>query len=154
MKSLEEWKPNFFQEEKKIIHIFVTLSDKMYISHWSFTLKLLWVTKTISPYNINQTRDMNKVKYKFGDNYRNFRPITRAADYPHWSIFVETRKKISTDYLHWQITRTQKKENRWLTQSSFIVLVDMLSFSVQLINFHTFCLRCFIENDTNCKNLF
>ena len=97
---------------------------------------------------------MNKVKYKFGDNYRNFRPITRAADYPHWSIFVVTRKKISTDYLHWQITRTQKKENRWLTQSSFIVLVDMLSFSVQLINFHTFCLRCFIENDTNCKNLF
>ena len=55
---------------------------------------------------------MNKVKYKFGDNYRNFRPITRAADYPHWSIFVVARKKISTDYLHWQITRTQKKENR------------------------------------------
>ena len=96
------------------------------------------MTKTISPYNINQTRDMNKVKYKFGDNYRNFRPITRAADYPHWSIFVITREKISTDYPHWQITRTQKKENRWLTQSSFIVLVDMLSFSVQLLNFHTF----------------
>ena len=63
-------------------------------------------------YNINQTREMNKVKYKFGDNYRNFRPITRAADYPHWSIFVITREKISTDYPHWQITRTQKKENR------------------------------------------
>ena len=30
MKRLEEWKPNFFQEEKnKIIHIFVTLLDKM-----------------------------------------------------------------------------------------------------------------------------
>ena len=46
------------------------------------------------------------------------------------------------------------KENCQLTQSSFIVFVDMISFSVQLINFHTFCLCYFIENDTNCKNLF
>ena len=52
--------------------------------------------------------------------YRNFRPLTRTADYPHRSIFAIARKK----------------------------------FRVQLINFHTFCLRCFIEDDTNCKNLF
>ena len=45
-------------------------------------------------------------------------------------------------------------ENRRLAQSSFIVFVDMISFSVQLVNFHTFCLRCFIENDTTCENLF
>ena len=44
-------------------------------------------------------------------------------------------------------------ENRRLAQSSFIVFVDMISFSVQLVNFHTFCLRCFIENDTNRENL-
>ena len=25
---------------------------------------------------------------------------------------------------------------------------------MQLVNFHTFCLCCFIENDTTCKNLF
>ena len=34
-------------------------------------------------------------------------------------------------------------ENRRLTQISFIAFVDMISFRVQLINFHTFCLRCF-----------
>ena len=30
-------------------------------------------------------------------------------------------------------------------------VVDMISISVQLITFHTFCLRCFIENDIACK---
>ena len=30
----------------------------------------------------------------------------------------------------------------------------MISFSLQLINFHTFCFQCFIENDSTCKNLF
>ena len=30
-------------------------------------------------------------------------------------------------------------------------MVDMISISVQLITFHTFCLRCFIENDIACK---
>ena len=48
----------------------------------------------------------------------------------------------------------KNKENRQLTQSSFIVFVDMISFSLQLINFHTFCFQCFIENDSTCKNLF
>ena len=53
-------------------------------------------------------------------------------------------------------TASQKQFRRKssTTLSSFIVFVDMMSFSVQLINFHTFCLRCFIEDDTNCKNLF
>ena len=44
-------------------------------------------------------------------------------------------------------------ENRRLAQSSFIVFVDMISFSVQLVHFHPFCLRCFIENVTTCENL-
>ena len=39
----------------------------------------------------------------------------------------------------------KKKENCRLAQGSF---------SVQLINFHTFRLCCFIENDTTWKNLF
>ena len=94
---------------------------------------------------------MKKEKYQFGNNYRNFRPIIRAADYSHRSILGSNEKKISTDYPHWQIPRTQKqKKNRRLVQSSFSVFFDMLSFSVQLINFHTFCLRCFTENGTNC----
>ena len=97
---------------------------------------------------------MKKEKYQFGNNYRNFRPITRAAEYSHRSILGSNEKKISTDYLHWQIPRTQKqKKNRRLVQISFSVFFDMLSFSVQLINFHTFCLRCFTENGTNCINL-
>ena len=41
-----------------------------------------------------------------------------------------------------------------LAQSSFIVFVDVISLSVQKMNFHTFYLRCFTENDTTCKNLF
>ena len=44
-------------------------------------------------------------------------------------------------------------ENRRLAQSSFVVFVDMISFSVQLVNFHTFRLRCFYGNDTTCENL-
>ena len=45
------------------------------------------------------------------------------------------------------------KENCQLTQSSSIAFVDMISLSMQLINFHTSCFQCFIENDTSCKNL-
>ena len=41
------------------------------------------------------------------------------------------------------------KENRWLTQICWHEI-----FSVQLINFHTFCLCYFVENDTTWKNLF
>ena len=50
-------------------------------------------------------------------------------------------KKISTDYPH-----PNTKESRRLAQIYFIVFVDMISFSVQLINF-TLCLRWFFEND-------
>ena len=67
-----------------------------------------------------------------GNGYCNFRPITRAADNQHPTT----------------------KQNRRLTQSSSIVFVDMRSFSVQWINFHISCFRCFIVNDTTCKNLF
>ena len=35
--------------------------------------------------------------------YRNFRPLTRTADYPHRSIFAIARKKFQ------QITQKQKK---------------------------------------------
>ena len=45
------------------------------------------------------------------------------------------------------------KENCQLTQSSSIAFVDMISLSMQLINFHTSCFQCFIKNDNSCKNL-
>ena len=70
-------------------------------------------------YNINQTRDMNKVKYKFGDNYRNFRPITRAADYPHWSIFVVTRKK-NFNRLPALADNPHPKKGKSLTHTKFL----------------------------------
>ena len=59
--------------------------------------------------------------------YDNFHPFTPAADYPHWSIFAIAN-------LH-----PKTKENCQLTQSSSIVFVDMISFSMQWINFHTSC---------------
>ena len=76
----------------------------------------------------------------------NFRPFTRAADYPRGRLpasvnLCNNEKKISTDYPH-----PNTKGNRRLAQIYFIVFVDMISFSVQLINF-TLCLRWFFEND-------
>ena len=65
--------------------------------------------------------------------YDNFHPFTPAADYPHWSIFAIAN-------LH-----PKTKENCQLTQSSSIVFVDMISFSMQWINFHTSCFWCFFE---------
>ena len=97
---------------------------------------------------------MNKEKYQIGDNYRNFRPITRAADYPHWSIFAVTRKNFNRLPALADNPHPKAKENRRLLQSSLIVFVDIISYSVQLKKFHTFCPRCFVENDTNCLNLF
>ena len=42
--------------------------------------------------------------------YRNFRPFSHSADYPHWSIFViNYEKKVQQIILHWQITCTQKQ---------------------------------------------
>ena len=86
--------------------------------------------------------------------YRNFdhlpaRQITRLGQFLQWREKIFNRATILADNPH-----PKTKENRRLTQSSFIVFVDMISFSVQLINSHTFCLRNFIENDTTCKNLF
>ena len=40
---------------------------------------------------------MNKEKYQIGDNYRNFRPITRAADYSHWQITRTLKQKKIVD---------------------------------------------------------
>ena len=97
---------------------------------------------------------MNKEKYQIGDNYRNFRPITCAADYPHWSIFAVTRKNFNSLPALADNPHPKAKENLRLLQSSLIVFVDIISFSVQVKKFHTFCLRCFVENDTNCLNLF
>ena len=86
--------------------------------------------------------------------YRNFRPLTRTADYPHRSIFAIARRSFNRLPAQADNPHPKAKENRRLTQSSSIVFVDMIPLRVQLINFHTFCLRCFIEDDTNCKNLF
>ena len=78
----------------------------------------------ISPYNINtisiRHEIQKKVKYQFGNNYRNFRPITRAADYSHRSILGSNEKKISTDYPHWQIPRTQKQKKKSSTRTKFL----------------------------------
>ena len=65
--------------------------------------------------------------------YDNFHPFTPAADYPHWSIFAIAN-------LH-----PKTKENCQLTQSSSIVFVDMISLSMQWINFHASCFWCFFE---------
>ena len=87
--------------------------------------------------------------------FRNFRPFTRAADYPHWSIFVRTRRKFqqSTSTGRYPAPKNKRKSSTHTNFPNFFV-VDMISFYVQLINLHTFCLRCFIENDTTYKNMF
>ena len=86
--------------------------------------------------------------------YCNFWLFTYTADYLYRLIFAIMRKIFHrfraalADNLHPKI-----KENCQLTQSSSIAFVDMISLSMQLINFHTSCFQCFIENDTSCKNL-
>ena len=76
-------------------------------------------------------------------NYRNFHTFTQA-DYPQFLQWWEknfNRLPTLVDNPH-----SKTKENLKLKQS-----FDIISFSVQLIIFHTFCLRFFIENDTTCK---
>ena len=75
--------------------------------------------------------------------YRNFHTFTQA-DYPQFLQWWEknfNRLPTLVDNPH-----PKTKENLKLKQS-----FDIISFSVQLIIFHTFCLRFFIENDTTCK---
>ena len=80
-------------------------------------------------------------------------PVLCGIFYPHGrlpaSVNFYGRLPALADNPH-----PKTKENRRFAQSSFIVFVDMISFSVHLMNFHTFCLRCFIENDITCKNVF
>ena len=90
------------------------------------------------------------IKINLGDDYRNFRAITRAADYPHRSIFEIKRKKF------WRLPELadnpllKTKENRRLTKFLHCFCWHD-TFSLQLINFQTSCFRCSIENDATCK---
>ena len=69
--------------------------------------------------------------------------------------FLQGREKyFNRLHAHADNPHTKTKEIRQLIQSPSIVFADRISFSVQLINIHTFCLLCFIENDTVCKTLF
>ena len=70
--------------------------------------------------------------------YRNFRPLTRTADYPHRSIFAIARRSFNRLPAQADNPHPKAKENRRLKQSSSIVFVDMIDLRVQLINFHTF----------------
>ena len=71
--------------------------------------------------------------------YRNFRPFTRTADYPHGRLpapvdFSQMGKKESTDYPHWWITHTQKQkkimpkkfENSQVWIDKAFIIVDSL----------------------------
>ena len=70
------------------------------------------------------------------------RQITRIGQFLQEREKNFNRLPALADNLH-----PKTKENRRLPQSSFVVFVDTISFSVQVLNVHTFCLRCFIEND-------
>ena len=62
--------------------------------------------------------------------YRNFRPFTRAADYPHRLIIAYGEKK-STDHPHWWITRTLCSLNVWWRKRD--IKVSFQSFKSCLI---------------------
>ena len=58
------------------------------------------------------------------NTYRYFRRITRAAHYPHRSIFARKGKKLSTGYPHWQITRTENKRKSWFKVPPYLTKLD------------------------------
>ena len=74
--------------------------------------------------------DIYTVLINLQNVFRNFRPFTRAADNPHQSIFAIMRKNFNRLPALADNPHSKTKKSRRLSQSVFIVLVDLLSFSV------------------------
>ena len=69
------------------------------------------------------------------EHYRNFRPYTRTADYPQWSIFVITGKKVR------QITRTGLLPAPQNKRKSCYRIIGMRTHKLGAMSIPCFCYK-------------